>query len=649
MRTRNSGTKSRAAALVPTGLALILFSLPVAAQTNAPARAGFPVTLAGAGPIRFGTPVVADLDKNGKKWIIVGTAGNGSGGWLYVVDPRGTGAPNGGVRAGWPKQLPSEIASSPAVADLDGDGFPDIVVGCGSNIDLNLAGGVFAFRRDGSLIWQFSPRDTDGNGQPDHVWSTPALADLDGDGLADVAFGSWDHYIYALKGTTGNPLPGWPLWARDTVWSSAAVADLDGDGVPEIIIGADSNTQGPPVNMQSGGALWVLRANGSLFPGFPRFITPPDGQAPVGIQSSPAAGDIDGDGCPDIVVGTGVSTSPAEKFLYAFRRDGSTLPGWPVPLNAHGATSPALADLNGDGVLDVVMTDETGWVYAVRGNGTLLPGFPMLPKSVWGTPAVTSSGPVVAQIASSNPAILVGAVGWEVTIISKTGTQISDDGSRGGKLTYATGNSVAGPIVADLDGTGQQTIIAASQPSPGAGGPNGAVFAWNVGTPGQNSSPWPMLHRNEKRDGWSHTSPTSPSCKPAPPATRFYTVMPCRVADTRGGGLLTYGAPAYLAGEERTITVTNNVWNPCHSIPVTAKAVALNVTVTNATSAGNLRIFPAGDGAPLASTINYRAGKTRANNAVIALSFDGRGSITVRADQVVGSVDVILDVTGYFQ
>jgi hypothetical protein len=118
------------------------------------------------------------------------------------------------------------------------------------------------------------------------------------------------------------------------------------------------------------------------------------------------------------------------------------------------------------------------------------------------------------------------------------------------------------------------------------------------------------------------------------------------VADTRGRTHVR--GPTCGAGEER-ITITNNVWNPCHSIPVTAKAVALNVTVTNATSAGNLRIFPAGDGAPLASTINYRAGKTRANNAVIALSFDGRGSITVRADQVVGSVDVILDVTGYFQ
>jgi hypothetical protein len=600
--------------------------------------------------VRFSTPTAADLDNDGKKWIVVGTAGTGSGGLLYVIDPRGTNAPGGtGIRPGWPKQLPSEIASSPAVGDVDGDGYPDIVLGCGANTDLNLGGGVFAFRRDGSLIWQFSPQDTDGNGQPDHVWSTPALADLDGDGVADVVFGSWDFYIYALKGTTGKPLPGWPFFPHDTVWSSPALADLDGDGVPEIIIGADSNTQGPPINIQAGGALWVLRANGTQFPGFPRFITPPTGQAPVGIQSSPAVGDIDGNGCPEIVVGTGVSSSPAEKYLYAFRRDGSTLPGWPVALNAHGATSPALGDLNGDGVLDIVMTDETGWVYALRGTGAALSGFPMLPKAYTGASAVTSSGPVIAQVGANNPAILVGAVGWDVTIISKTGTQISDDGTHGGKLIYSTGNSVAGPIVADLDGTGQQTIIAASQPYFGAGGPHGAVFAWNVGSPGQAASPWPMMHRGEKRDGWSHTSPTPPSCKPLPPPAKFYTIPPCRVADSRLSGNLTYGGPAYAAGEQRTITITDNSWNPCHSVPVSAKAVALNVTVTSSSADGHLRLFPAGDGAPLASTINYRAGQTRANNAVIPLSYDGRGSLTVGVYQAAGGIHVILDVNGYFE
>jgi hypothetical protein len=628
------------------GFLSLLVAQSVAGQTDATLRPGFPVTLTNAGLVRFSTPLAVDLDNDGKKWIVVGTAGTGTGGWLYVISRFGV------VRAGWPKQLPAEIASSPAAADIDGDGFPDIVVGYGSSTDLSRPGGVLAFRRNGTQIWQFLTQDLDLNGQPDHVWSTPALADLDGDGIADVVFGSWDAYIYALKGTTGQPLPGWPILARDTVWSSPAIADMDGDGHPDVVIGADSHYEGPPQNWKDGGALFALRANGTYLPGFPRWITPPFGQAPVGIGSSPAIGDIDGDGCPEIIVGTGNSTSPAEKFLYAFKSDGTSPPGWPVALNDHASASPALADLNGDSVLDVVVSDDSGYLYAIKGDGSFL--FPPFrPKGSLGNISNTPLGLVVAQAGADNPAIFFG-IGWEVGIVSKMGAAISDDGTHGSKLRYPTGNAVAAPIVADLDGTGQLTVIAASQPVLGAGGPNGAVFAWNIGSTSQNATPWPMLHRDAARRGSAVVS-TPPACKRAPPATKFYPVSPCRISDSRNSGNLTYGGPALAFNEERTITIAANPSNPCSGtggipgVPATAKAVALNVTVTMPSTAGLLRLFPAGDGTPSGSAINYRAGQTRANNEIIPLSYDGTGNITVRVEQPGGAVHVILDVSGYFQ
>jgi hypothetical protein len=611
----------------------------VEAQTEATPRSGFPVLLSTAGPVRFSTPVAADLDKNGTKWIIVGTAGVGTGGWLYVIKRDGT------IRPGWPKQLPAEIASSPAVGDVNGDGNPDIVIGYGSNTDLSLPGGLIAFDRSGNQIWKFSPLDTDKNGQPDHVWSTPALYDFNGDGALDVVFGSWDFNVYVLDGKTGLPLPGWPVFARDSVWSSPAIADLDGDGVPEIIIGADSHPEGPPVNWKAGGTLFVFRANGTNFPGFPQFITPPPGQAAVGIVSSPAIGDIDGDGCPEIIVGTGNSLSPAEKALYAFHSNGSTVAGWPVLLNDHVEASPALADLNGDGTLDVVAVDLSGYLYAINGK-TTPPSFifpPFRPKTYTGATAVTASGPIVAQVGANNPAILIGNVGWDVTIVSKTGTAISDDGTHGGKLTYTTGNSVVSPIVADLDGTGQLTLIAASQPKFGAGGLNAGVFAWNIGTPGQNATPWPMLHRDERRNGWGAAS-TPPACAPTPPTSRFYPLPPCRVSDSRNNAYLTYGGPALAYNEERVITLPG----VC-GVPLGAKAVAVNVTVTGAAAAGLLRLYPSFNGVPTGSTISYGAAQTRANNATVALSFEGSGNLTVRVEQPFGFVHVILDVSGYYQ
>jgi hypothetical protein len=78
--------------------------------------------------------------------------------------------------------------------------------------------------------------------------------------------------------------------------------------------------------------------------------------------------------------------------------------------------------------------------------------------------------------------------------------------------------------------------------------------------------------------------------------------------------------------------------------------VAVNVAVTGATAAGNLRLYPADHPLPLASAINFRAGQTRGNNAVVRLGT--AGSIAVRCDMPPGSggqTHLILDVFGYFE
>ena len=73
----------------------------------------------------------------------------------------------------------------------------------------------------------------------------------------------------------------------------------------------------------------------------------------------------------------------------------------------------------------------------------------------------------------------------------------------------------------------------------------------------------------------------------------------------------------------------------------------MNVTVTEATAAGNLRLYPAGIPVPLVSAINYAPGATRANNAIVPLS--ELGELAVRCSQASGTAHFILDVNGYFQ
>ncbi len=77
--------------------------------------------------------------------------------------------------------------------------------------------------------------------------------------------------------------------------------------------------------------------------------------------------------------------------------------------------------------------------------------------------------------------------------------------------------------------------------------------------------------------------------------------------------------------------------------------MSVNLTAVGAVANGNLTLFP-GDaaGPPIASSINFKAGVTRANNAVVRLAADGSGTIKVK-NASAGSVDFVLDVNGYFQ
>jgi ELWxxDGT repeat protein len=124
--------------------------------------------------------------------------------------------------------------------------------------------------------------------------------------------------------------------------------------------------------------------------------------------------------------------------------------------------------------------------------------------------------------------------------------------------------------------------------------------------------------------------------------TGLFVVDACRLVDTRAaGGPLR--APSLLAREPRVV--------PAHGrcgIPATARAVAVNVTVTSPTAAGHVRLFPTGQVLPAIATVSYSAGQTRGGNAIVSL--DAGGRFTIYAGQPPGTtVDVVVDVTGYFE
>lgn len=122
----------------------------------------------------------------------------------------------------------------------------------------------------------------------------------------------------------------------------------------------------------------------------------------------------------------------------------------------------------------------------------------------------------------------------------------------------------------------------------------------------------------------------------------LYTVTPCRVVDTRDYGAPPIGGPALGAGERRVVLLGG----AC-GIPLSARAVTFNVTVVSPSQDGSLTLAPGDVENTNASTISFRASRTRGNNGIVSLG--GAGSLAMKSSLTSGSVHVIIDVNGYFK
>jgi hypothetical protein len=125
----------------------------------------------------------------------------------------------------------------------------------------------------------------------------------------------------------------------------------------------------------------------------------------------------------------------------------------------------------------------------------------------------------------------------------------------------------------------------------------------------------------------------------------FYTVAPCRMVDTRrAGGPL--GGPILSSGQARNFPLLSAACG----VPATAKALSINATAVVPTGAGSLVIYPGDAATPPTSNVSFNGGAVLANNAVVGLSRNGDGSVTVLPTLAAGGqVHFIIDVNGYFQ
>ncbi|HEV3230621.1 MAG TPA: hypothetical protein VG245_00055, partial [Candidatus Dormibacteraeota bacterium] len=266
---------------------------------------------------------------------------------------------------------------------------------------------------------------------------SPTLYDLEGRGELDLIIPSADGEIIALR-PDGTPVPGWPVFAaplavpgvtavdgqapRSQFVASVAVTDLNGDGRPDVVAALLK------------GGVYAWRNDGSLLPGFPVGVPPPSNGPPAsasdycgtthaygyatryadyGTIAAPVLGDLEGTGRKDIVIAAG------NGCVYALRPDGTPVPGWPVHPNAAAkepykiAATPALGSLSGDGRLDVIVGTEevsgsvpntNGYLYAYGPDGKLLPGWPVTPTSLSAAGVPTVASGIISSPALADPA-----------------------------------------------------------------------------------------------------------------------------------------------------------------------------------------------------------------------------------------------------
>lgn len=135
---------------------------------------------------------------------------------------------------------------------------------------------------------------------------------------------------------------------------------------------------------------------------------------------------------------------------------------------------------------------------------------------------------------------------------------------------------------------------------------------------------------------------------------QFYSVAPCRLADTRELPNGPTKGPALASSITRSFPVFGPYARPC-GVPTTAKAVALNAAITQPTNYGFLVLWANNAPVPSTSTINFNPNDTIANGALVKLTYppselvDPNYQLNTQAYVAGGTVHLILDIVGYYQ
>ncbi|MGH2838001.1 MAG: S8 family serine peptidase [Thermoleophilaceae bacterium] len=478
-------------------------------------KRGYPRRLGSSGE---SSPVLADLTGDGVDEIVIATtdgrmrAWQGRSGKLVRGWPRhsrtafatrSAARRIGRIRAGF--------LGTPAVADIAGSRRPEVVASA-------LDGRVYAWHHDGRRVRGFPVRiDARRPPSPERdaaIYASPALAQLDGRGKLDVVVGAADGKVYAWNGR-GARLDGWPVEARDgedreRIVSSPAVGDIDGDEKPDIVEATAEVYGSTP---QTEGRVYAWDANGELKPGWP--IKPPALAAdaiPIageGTPASPSLADVDGDGAdevaiaaftgqPDLYRGDGSQFSGGQHFTTVGKGSESrTTAMSAIALGSNGAFGRLSEDgplAFFSGLVDTQFALATQapaqripYQHIVGGwdaeSGSYLSGFPAPVEQLQ-----ILTAPAIADVDGDGSAeVIAGTSGLYLHAIREDGSEPDGWAKNTGGWLFA------GPAVGDVDGDGKLEVVAVTR--------EGYLWVWDTPSPASAPVEWGSFRHDARNTG----------------------------------------------------------------------------------------------------------------------------------------------------
>jgi len=357
----------------------------------------------------------------------------------------------------WEYNTRGAIAASPSLGDLNGDGFINLVAADANGMVYGLDA------RQGGLIW-----NSEFNSAAGPILSSPLLADINKkDGELDAVVGTATKGVFAIDGYTMRRI--WVGRTSKIATSSPASADINADGTPDIIVGTEAG-EVICLDGRQGGAAWTFKTQGSVR-ATPVLADLNSDQVPDVIiastdarvyalngkngsqiwvrvetsePSTAAVGYLNEDKVPDVVFAT-------QSRLVALEGEkGAQLWAWDVPESARPTNAdpflpfaPALADLNKDGQMDVVVSTPGGHLYAVDGVSKGQ-------NYIWdfGLTPARKSAPAMCDF--NVDGVMDAAIG------DNDGNVILVDGKTGHQLNslQVGGSVIAAPVIGDLTSEG---------------------------------------------------------------------------------------------------------------------------------------------------------------------------------------------------